>query len=322
MNNLLKAHGWHIVVMSLIFIAFAVAIIMRGDDALQGITWTERKPAMETIAWDDASFNIGVYDYQQTFTGIDGVAIEHQFYDWNTFNSNEYSQWIQQLREQDRWPLVTIEPFSRSDLPVDSLLSDITNGQYDSQILDVCGGLESVNHPVFIRWGHEMERVTGRYPWAVEDAESYVAAYKYFVDTCNTFMPTTEVYYVWSPTGNHGLDAYYPGDDYVDYVGLSVYSFDEWEHDNYGRVRSFEENFGEKYERVKKYDKPIIIGEFGVNGTPEAQKAWITEMVTTSTNYPLLKTVVFFNAPDSPAAWGEEYSVPDWSIDPDVLDLE
>ena len=70
-------------------------------------------------------------------------------------------------------------------------------------------------------------------------------------------------YYVWSPVGSPGLHQYWPGPDYADYVGLSVYGFPQWDVRHYGRPRSFAEIFSEKYELVKGFGKPVLIAELG-----------------------------------------------------------
>ena len=59
----------------------------------------------------------------------------------------------------------------------------------------------------------------------------YVAAYQYIVDYLNG-KGVTNVAYVWQSAtwgenAPSGIDAYYPGDAYVDYVGLSFFFFDE-----------------------------------------------------------------------------------------------
>jgi cellulose synthase (UDP-forming) len=158
-----------------------------------------------------------------------------------------------------------------------------------------------------------MEFVTGRYPWAQADPQVYVAAYRHFVDRCR--LLADRVFYVWSPVGNNELAAYWPGRPYADYVGVSVYGFPEWDLDHHGRVRPFDEIFAEKYERVRGYDRPVMIAELGVTGSRDHQAAWLRAAARRFERYALLRSVVYFNAVDSRAAWPAHYRVPDWRLD-------
>ena len=164
-----------------------------------------------------------------------------------------------------------------------------------------------------------MENVTGRYPWASKDAGNYVEAYRYFVNKCRGYY-RQDVYYVWSPVGYPNMHYYWPGNEYVDFVGVSVFSFDEFELDYYGKLKSFEELFLERYQQASKYSKSIIVAESGINGGRERQRKWILGAMEVFHKYPLLKSYIYFNSQDSPEAWGEKYGTPDWHIDPSVFD--
>ena len=138
-----------------------------------------------------------------------------------------------------------------------------------------------------------------------------------FVDSCR--VQTDQAYYVWSPAGDGGLERYFPGKLYADKVGLSIYSFAYRDKALYGRVRPFTENFGEKYDRVRKFDKHVMIAEFGVDGDTVRQRRWIAGALLSLPRFPLLETIVFFNSKDNPGAWEPQYGIPDWRIDPQVV---
>ena len=263
-----------------------------------------------------AGINFGVYDPEGSFAGQTSMAVDHYFIDWIKYDQTEMVKNLQASIAKNRWPLITIESWAEEGKK-DTLLADIANGEYDGQIEKICGDIGSINNPVFIRWGHEMEIVSGRYPWAVSDGQIYQQAYKHVVNKCRENIG--QAYWVWSPAGSKGLEKYWPGGENVDYVGLSVYAFDEFDQKNYGRRLAFEEIFADKYGRVKGYNKPVIIAEMGVNGSREQQEWWMKGFYAGADNYPLLKTAVYFNAGDSAEAWGQEYSVPDWRISPQVF---
>lgn len=262
--------------------------------------------------------NFGIYDYNENFQDSSSFAISHYFFDWNDLDYTQNLVDIFNENEQkNRWVMLTVEPFTNPLLSQNNtLLQDVLNGEYDFQTYIICNEIQKSPTPVFVRWGHEMERVTGRYPWAVENSQFYIDAYKHFVNTCNEH--TDNVFYVWSPAGEQNLVKYWPGENYVDYVGLSLYSYDQFDKDTFGYVKTFNIAFGERYDLVKDYNLPIMITEFGINATSGLQKTWLYNASKSFKNYPLLKTLVFFNAIDTPGVWGD-YGIPDWSIQRNVI---
>lgn len=85
--------------------------------------------------------------------------------------------------------------------------------------------LELGERPVFLRIAYEFDGD----PWNHYDRESTVAAYRRIVDRLRA-KGVENTAYVWQSTGfiSHPdqLDAWYPGDDYVDWCGVSF--FNRW----------------------------------------------------------------------------------------------
>lgn len=313
------------VIAVIVFTFSLVSLVFRGREAFRGITWGLNKdvkallnPLTETELVK-TKVNLGVYDPSGILNDSDKFALEHQFLSWEKYDSVQLTQFLNGASSRGRWPILTVEPYPSEvgNLKKENLFSDILQGEYDSQIDGICTEIQTFGKPVFVRWGQEMENVTGRYPWAQNNAQGYVAAFRHFVDRCRG--KSSQAYYVWSPVGNRNLEEYWPGREYVDYVGLSVFIYPQWEEINFKRVRSFREIFSEKYDLVKKYDRPIMIAEFGVTGKASVQEKVILQVFKDMGDFPLLKTVSFFNAKDTPGVWGNGVPTPDWTIDRDVL---
>jgi hypothetical protein len=117
-------------------------------------------------------------------------------------------------------------------------LDRIINGQYDRNILALTQTCKSFGKPIYIRFGYEFDGSHNAYP-----PDKYIAAYQYFVDMMRA-QGVNNVAYVWHSWGvgaYYGYDDFpafypalpdtqpvtqalwYPGDDYVDWVGLSVF---------------------------------------------------------------------------------------------------
>jgi cellulose synthase (UDP-forming) len=255
---------------------------------------------------------MGVYDPERLGASA-SLAIEHLYVDWNALEAASLAAALREAAERGRWPLLTIEPWPRPSDDPEALLGDIVAGEYDQAMRALCRVIGDFARPVFVRWGHEMEHVTGRYPWARNDPTAYVSAYRRVVDTCRRV--TRNVFYVWSPAGNPGLEPYWPGRPYADWVGVSVFGFPAWDLAHVGKLRTFAEIFAEKYARVERFDRPVMIAELGVTGGESHQKRWMRDVGEGARGFPRLGAVVYFNAADAPGAWPPEFGIPDWRID-------
>ena len=72
--------------------------------------------------------------------------------------------------------------------------------------------------------------------------------------------------FMWSPKGLPGLEKYYPGDTYVDFIGLSVFGLQPYDRDNFGHDRDFAAALKPGYDLVAKFNKPICVAELGYVG--------------------------------------------------------
>ena len=259
--------------------------------------------------------NFGVYDPEAQCQQNSTLGIEHLFISWATYRPGDLLRQLDVIRSKGRRPFITIEPWSDraiTSLPSE-LLRDVTEGKYNRRIQQVALEIAAFSAPVILSWGHEMENVTGRYPWASHNAALYQEAYRHFVSTCR--LSANNIAYVWSPVGDKGLERYWPGEQYVDYVGLSVFEFPAFDQDYYHQAtRSFHDQMTEKYTRVVKYQKPVVITECGVTGSKEYQLRWLSTALQDLENYPLLKALIYFNAKDTPGVWAKEPTTPDWHI--------
>ena len=134
-------------------------------------------------------------------------------------------------------PLISWEPWDyRKESPIVSLrgdqpaysLANIVNGDYDRYIRSWAKGVKGLGYTIALRFAHEMNG--NWYPWGVftngNDSREYVRAWRH-VHGIFTSVGATNVIWVWSPniiwnTFTH-LSSLYPGNNYVDWIGLSGY---------------------------------------------------------------------------------------------------
>jgi cellulose synthase (UDP-forming) len=277
-----------------------------GTSAAVAVVSTPSAPTIRAFDLPDTSVAIGMYDPWQAATDLP-LDLEH----WYIRQDEPLLLQGALNRTRDRRiVLVTVEPFpQRGDrTPV---LDTIVAGNRDGELRKLARvAREASPQVVLLRWAHEME-LSGLYPWAANHPELYQAAYRHVVELFRA-EGADNVRWVWSPVGNVGLEAYYPGDDVVDYVGVTVLGDPGWDA-NFGLApQSFAQLLEPKYERLAAYGKPIVVAEFGVSGPPERQQDWLQGAARSIGQFPLVRALSYFN--DVNAENNHLSSRPDWRL--------
>jgi hypothetical protein len=101
---------------------------------------------------------------------------------------------------------------------------DIASGRLDDNVRSVCKWIKESQIPVFFRPGYEFDG-----PWNHYDPDKFKAAWRHVVDLCRKESVDNVFYVFHSSMGEQHFDdepwdAWWPGDDYVDVMGISVFS--------------------------------------------------------------------------------------------------
>ncbi len=147
---------------------------------------------------------------------------------------------------------------------------DIYNGEYDDYISYWARAARAWGHPFFLRFNHEMNG--NWYPWSDQvngnQPGDYVKAWRHVHDIF-TREGATNVSWVWCVNNEYwtnpeskNLEGVYPGDAYVDWVGIDGYNWgrnpaqpDKW--------RPFNEVMKQTYDHLMRFvpEKPFMIVE-------------------------------------------------------------
>jgi endoglucanase len=259
----------------------------------------------------------GVVDGEGYYNNLATVSIDNRFIPWEK-TSDVFAKNLDDIISKKRKPMVTIEPWGIVEGEEFSFLN-IQKPFYSDVIHNICKSVQQRGKKVILRWGHEMEQVGSRYPWASIDSEGYKSAFKFWVDTCRT--ETQLVEYMWSPAGQQNLINYYPGPEYVDIIGLSTFGYPEYEQKEFDKKLTFEDTFNERYKRVEKYGKDVYLAEFGVAGDEKYQKSWMTQakkVILDPLKYPNLRGVIYFHGGDE-KPWVEGINPPNFRLQPKLF---
>ncbi|MBE7038498.1 MAG: hypothetical protein E7404_06335 [Ruminococcaceae bacterium] len=231
------------------------------------------------------------------------------------------------------WQKMIMDKANDSDIAVEFALNcknegwDIDNiHQYDANLSNIAAFLN--NYPdmkIFLRFAAEFDVWT-----TIPESQSFVSAYRYVSDFFKSKCKNVAM--VWSL--NHvsnwdiNIDDYYPGDEYVDWVGMSSY-YQKYFKGEYGNDDGYTEVVfktginSEPYLAVKniveKYGnrKPIMISEsgfshyankIGVDTTAFALERMEDFYTYLPIMYPQIKLIAYFDK--SFGHESDDYSIP------------
>ncbi len=185
------------------------------------------------------------------------------------------------------------KPYSEARGPDRFGLRDILAGKWDKYIDDWADAARQYGKPLLVAWGLEMNGTW--FPWSgkfygggkvigrkdgrnvYEGPELYKQTYRYVVDRVRARKATN---ILWGFHANNfsspraawnRMGSYYPGPQYVDWLGLSVYGkmarSEGW--------AEFGDMMAEPYAEICKLDaeKPVFVAEWGVGEYPPGDKA-------------------------------------------------
>jgi hypothetical protein len=239
---------------------------------------------------------------EQMFVTEEGLTdrawvIDNRFYDDKTEWVNPRTSWD---IAQHMVPLITWMPYAALD--------DYISGKQDAVVIAEAQKAKALGVQVLMRWGHEMNG--NWYPWsgtnnggaaagATGGPAKYVAAYQHVHDLFVS-QGATNVVWIWcinvadvpAETWNHWTN-YYPGDAYVDWVGLDAYNWGSsssccvWQSFTDLVVAPYQDYVGKK---------PMMLPETASAEVGGDKAAWINDMhQALKTDFTAIHGVVWFD---------------------------
>ncbi len=208
---------------------------------------------------------------------------------------------VEAIDDAGRTPFVRLmarSSFGRGRDPNFSMRS-IAQGQWDAELEEWCSDARDAGLPLLAEFGTEVNgdwfpwngrwNGAGRTGWGdpaeADGPERFRAAYRRVVETCREMGADDITWFFhidvggWPRTSWNQPWDYYPGDEYVDWIGLS----------DYGPLRPGEpwKSFHSRMDRVLYdlfdhvgTDKPLAVLEYGAAATPREQgrkASWISQ---------------------------------------------
>ena len=205
-------------------------------------------------------------------------------------------------------------------------ISHILAGDWDNYLYNYAGEIVRTGLPVVIRFDHEMNG--NWYGWSAGETawnnspSKYVAMWRHVWNIFQQVGANSDVIWLWSPnrvdsitgqTGTSSIADDYPGDQYVDWVGASVY----WRYAT--TPTDFASSFGRTISQLKAVtSKPLFFAEIGATQTynnvdvTAGKEAWIHNTLRAFLADP---DIVGFSWFDNYVSTPANPSVNDWRFD-------
>lgn len=185
----------------------------------------------------------------------------------NETGSSQNHQWL-----VDQFPNTVIHS-ALWIVGMDNIDQKTIDGDYDKIILQFADWAKTINRPIYLRIGYEFDGAHNQL-----DPKKYVQLYIKIVDMLRE-EKVDNIAYVWHsyaapPYQDHPVSSWYPGDDYVDWIAISVFGHGYNDTD-------FGESANKVLDLAKAHHKPLMIAESnpieGINSSdPESWKDWFS----------------------------------------------
>ncbi len=308
MNKMLNSRAE--VLLLLIFLS-----LMIGCDPEEKV---EGRDVSFGIALEGLPDSVSVFQELEQETGFP-VSLINFFLQWpqdpGVDNFPGYT--IEAVHEFGAVPVLTWEPMYYED-NVEYMIpaQDILEGRYDGYITLFADRMSKLDRPVIIRLAHEMN--LSRYHWGgtleqygPESPARYVRMFRHVVQIFRG-QGTQNVLFAFCPNNESQPDPdvdpdadwnrarnYYPGDEYVDVLGMDGYNWGTTrtvaEHGWNSRWQSFEETFRDIYQELRAInaDMPLYVFETSSVRQGGDRNAWIKNAVLTAGKWGLEGLVWF-----------------------------
>jgi beta-mannanase len=245
---------------------------------------------------EQAPFSWSTYDDASTKLATTPQTVGY-FSGWDeAFRANAVTRaWAKHTLPIMTWESRPIDAANNVVDEPDYSLSRIIDGDFDDYLRTYAKAVVATGLPLGIRLDHEMNGTW--YPWAEDDghgnsingnsAGQYVQMWRHVHDIFQEEGANQYVFWIWSPnrinklTASHRTQAYldslYPGDDYVDWVGMSGYLRPAYAADD---DFTFDYTFGSTLKQLRTLapSKRILLAEIGASESGGHKVKWIQSM--------------------------------------------
>ena len=241
---------------------------------------------------------LGAYVYQDTL--INGSMHEFNrltgkkhasFFLYVGYGQDFPQKWVEQVKQAGAIPHISWEP--------NNGLDEVKN---DTYLREFAKKAREAGVPIFLRFASEMNGTWAAYSG---DPQKYIEKWRLVHDVMEEEAPNVIMVWTVFTFPQATIKKYYPGDEYVDWVGVNIYNvvyhnnnknFSAWHEDPLELLDYVYDNYSHK--------KPIQISEFGATHYTTTDGKYYEDFAIDKisrmynglkTKYPRVKSIFYFN---------------------------
>lgn len=232
------------------------------------------------------------------------VSIAHFYRGWEALSDPGLLDEFEVLGSNGWKPMLNVNPYYFSKCPASDLplYKAIAQGNCDAFLRESGKNLSQVKKPFYLLFAWEMNNKD--VPWSIEytrsNPEDFVTAWRHIHDIFEKENANNIIWVFCPNTKDNTSISYnkvYPGDRYVDWLGLDGYNWGTTQPWSYWS--SFSGVFTSSYRQLVSLapNKPIIIAEVNTTDQGGDKAAWYQDMFEKEIPYdfPHIKAVVIYN---------------------------
>jgi len=270
-------------------------------DADASLTWGIFEP-------DTAEFDYTKLKGYEAFFEYEFPIILNYSEFQNTYRHPNLKQRLETARNHGKVLVLTLQTPLGGMPDGSNQVYKILNGEYDRFLADYAQVIADFGHPVMFRLGNEMNGDWCDYSafHTSKDTVIFREWWKYVYGFFERAGANANTIWVWNPNGvsfpnfkwNDEL-MYYPGDQYVDVVGLTKYNTGTYYYRYGERWQEFHELYDDIYARyIKHYGQSLMIPEFASASMGGDKEQWVINMFEHIRNYDRIKMAIWWDGCD------------------------
>lgn len=223
------------------------------------------------------------------------------------YNSAKSMDIVRKNYDDGRYSELTLQ--SPLNMTGRNMMYEILDGNYDKFLISIAKDIADFGHPVFVRLFNEMNGDWCNYSayHTSRDTMIYKKVYRYIWNVFADQGACANTLWIWNPNGGSFPDytwndqrCYYPGDKYVDIVGITAYNTGNYYKDE--KWTEFTEKYDPIYREITaEYSHPIFITEFSCAVRGGDKLSWINTMFEEIQKYKKIKVAIWWDGCDMSA---------------------
>lgn len=215
---------------------------------------------------------------------------------------------LAEMKSRGIMPMVTLQTGVQSGGADQASYTNqsVVDGSHDTYFTQFAIDAKAFASPIILRFCHEFQH-GATHPWKLKantnggDTDAGRKLYNDMwrhVHAIFQAQGATNVKWHWCPTNSGVSQPYYPGDQYVDYLGWDSYSSITFPWDQWNYLDAHTQWKG-AYQGATNISptKPIILGEYGVDFSGGDAARWISRYYRTClAKYPRIVASIYFDA--------------------------